>query len=118
MTLREKRILFTRLISEFKLWIFSEGWEVAQDEGTVLSPRAARRGMERLSVDDAVHKRNSFHHQGLAEDLNLYREGAYVFDGNDPIWIYLADKWESMNPLCTAGLRFQDANHFSLGEGR
>ena len=120
MTLREKRIKFTELLCGLLGWI--EGnteFSVALDEVTVHSPRAARRGVERLSVEDAVHKRGSFHHQGLAADLLLYDAGGgYLTDGNHPVWQVISDKWKSMDPLCTAGIDFQDANHFSYGEGK
>lgn len=118
MTLREKRILFTRLISELVLWIAAEGLgEIAYDEVTVHTPRAARRGLERLTVEDAVHKRNSFHHQGLAADLNLYIDGVYISDGGHPAWGKIAAKWGAMHGLCTNGIGWGDANHFSFGEG-
>lgn len=116
MTLREKRVLFSRLLSELVLWIFEQGWEVAYDEVTVHSPRWARKGVERILVQDAVHKRNSFHHQGLAADLNLYVDGNYISDGDHPVWQALAAKWTSMHEFCTSGVGFGDANHVSFGE--
>lgn len=118
MTLREKRCLFSRLLSELVLWITTDGiGEVAYDEVTVHTPRAARRGLERLTVEDAVHKRNSFHHQGLAADLNLYIDGLYISDGGHPAWGKIAAKWATMHELCTNGAAWNDANHMSLGEG-
>jgi len=127
MTLRERRVLFSRLISQLVLWIFEQGWEVAYDEVRVITPRAARQGVLRLVVEDGVHRRGSFHYSGLAADLILYADldadhevDDYVADGSHPAWAKIAEHWESMHELCTAGLRFGniDANHFSLGEGR
>ena len=119
MTLREQRVAFTRKLAILIQWINSKpGWEVAIDEATVHTPRAARRGVERLSVEDAVHKRNSFHHKGLAADLNLYIEGVYISDGAHPAWREIADEWKSYDPMCTAGIDWNDANHVSFGEGK
>lgn len=116
-------MLFSRLISQLVLWIDQQEFlgrkvEVAYDEGRVASPRAAWVNGERIAVADAVHKHGSFHHQGLAQDLLLYIDGEYVTDGGHPLWTLIAQKWESMNPLCTSGIRWQDANHCSLGEGK
>lgn len=119
MTLREKRVEFTRLLCELVIWITSDKkWQVALDEVTVHSPRAARKGVERIVVEDAVHKRGSFHYQGLAADLNLYIAGNYISDGGHPAWSEIATKWESMHELCTSGIDWNDANHVSFGEGK
>ncbi len=124
MTLRERRCLFSRLVSELVLWIGDTlKAEVAYDEVRVFSPRAARLGAQRVIVDDAVHKRGSFHHLGLAADLLVYADldgdgdqDDYLADGSHPIWRAIGERWESMHPLCTSGLRWRDANHVSLGE--
>lgn len=122
MSLRQDRCTFTRHLATLITWINvshkKDGWEVAIDEATVHSPRAARRGTERLTVEDAVHKRDSFHHKGLATDLNLYIHGNYVADGDHPAWKEIAHKWKSLDSKCTAGIDFGDANHVSYGEGK
>lgn len=119
MTLREKRVKFTALLCELVLWITKvKKWEVAFDEVTVHSPRAGRKGVERVTVDDAVHKKGSFHHKGLAADLNLYIDGQWVSDGGHPAWREIAKKWESMHQFCTSGINWNDANHVSFGEGK
>jgi hypothetical protein len=91
-------------------------WEIALDEVAVHSPRAAWVNGQRTAVTDAVHKYGSFHHQGLAADLNLYIGGKWIADGGDPAWTMIGTYWESQHPLCTWGGRFQDSNHFSFGE--
>jgi hypothetical protein len=50
-------------------------------------------------------------------DINLYVGGQYIKSGDHPAWKQVARKWESLHPLCTAGIRWHDANHVSLGEG-
>ena len=121
MTLREQRVEFTRYLALLLLWIGEQkdargDWEVAIDEATVHSPRAAWINGKRDAVTDAVHKHGSFHHQGLAADLNLYIGGKWVVDGGDPAWAAIGVRWESFNALCTWGGRWQDANHVSFGE--
>lgn len=118
MSLRERRVLFTRLLVELVAWCNGQpGWEVALDEGRVLSPRAVWVDGKRRIAMDAVHKPRSFHHDGLAQDLLLYVNGNYVSDGDSSEYKRIAAKWESMHPLCTSGRRWHDSNHVSLGEG-
>lgn len=53
---------------------------------------------------------NSNHKRRLAVDLNLFRDGKYLTDGN--AHRPLADYWESLNPENRSGIRFNDANHY------
>lgn len=116
MTLREKRVKFSRLLAEIVNWAFSQGWEVAFDEVRVFSPRKVFVDGRTRIADDRVHKVNSFHHSGLAADLLLYVNGTWLSKGSEPEWIKLGEKWESLDGECTWGGRFNDPNHFSLGE--
>jgi hypothetical protein len=121
-TLREQRVEFSKLLAVLVLWVSEQGdargdWEIALDEVAVHSPRAAWVGGERTAVTDAVHKHGSFHHQGLAADLNLYVGRKWITDGGDPAWTLIGLKWEAMHGFCTWGGRWKDANHFSFGEG-
>jgi hypothetical protein len=122
LNLRERRVLFSRLLAGLILWVGQQSdhrgaWEIALDEATVRSPRPVWQAGKRVACADAVHKYGSFHHQGLAADLNLYVAGKWISDGGDPAWTVIGTKWESVHKLCTWGGRFRDANHFSLGEG-
>lgn len=117
MSHRERRCLFTKLMAELVLWIYAhEGWQVNDDEGTVHSPRLAWVGLIRKMVKDAVHKRGSFHHLGLARDLNLFINGDLIEDGGHPAWEEIAAYWLAKHPDCTSGIGYGDANHFSFGE--
>lgn len=108
MSLREKRVLFTRLLVEHIGWLFARGYEVALDEVT-----------ERITEKDKTsdHRAGSLHHIGLAADLNLYLNGK---------WLDKTEQheksgkvWESRHELCRWGGRFNDGNHYSLEhEGR
>lgn len=88
---------------------------MALDEATVKSPRKVWLDGERVELPDAVHKMGSFHHQGLAADLNLYVNGQWISNGSHPWWRAIGEKWESLDKLCVSGLRFRDPNHCSLG---
>jgi len=103
-----KRKLFTRLICEHVLWLFSVGYEVALDEVT-----------ERITAKDPTsdHMKGSLHHLGLAADLNLFRLGVYLDKTSHHK--ESGDMWESRHPLCKWGGRFNDGNHYSIThEGR
>jgi len=119
-SLRENRVAFSQYRAILVLWISEQEYqgknvEVALDEVTVHSPRRALHNGQKIAVADAVHKHGSFHHQGLAADLLLYVNGKYITDGGHPLWTIIGQKWESLNPLCTSGIRWQDANHVSYG---
>lgn len=122
MTIREQRCEFTSALAVLILWVNEQkdprgNWDIAIDEATVHSPRPAWVVGERTAVTDAVHKHGSFHHLGLAADLNLYVGGKWISDGGDPAWTRIGIRWESLHGLCTWGGRFRDPNHFSFGEG-
>jgi hypothetical protein len=118
-TLRERRVLFTRLLADLLVWaaVDHPEWEIAIDEAKVASPRAVRDAKgDRIICDDAVHVRGSKHHTGEAADLLLYIGGQYIADGDHPAWRTIAEKWESLHPAATSGRRFRDGNHCSLDE--
>lgn len=98
MTLREKRVLFTRLIAELTLWIIEQGYEVAYDR------------------DGLKHMAGSLHYSGLAHDLILYKGGDYLTFTSE--YQFAGEKWKSMHPLCRWGGDFKrpgpDGNHFSI----
>lgn len=116
MTLRQERVLFTRLLVDFLLWIRQKhpSWEIALDEGTVHSPRMARTDGGRISVKDGVHRAGSRHHDGCAVDLLLYIDGEYIADGGRMEWQEIGLQWESLHERAAWGGRFSDANHVSL----
>ncbi len=118
MTLRQKQSLFFKLIAEFLIWVHSHpGWETTLGEGFVYETRTAETTTAAgVIVKDRVHKKNSNHYVGLAQDINFFVDGKWISDGGDPRWTELGAKWESLNPLCRWGGRFRDvdSNHFSL----
>jgi len=96
MTLGDLRRLFTKLICEHVLWINSvPGYAVAIGEG-----------MDRKTDKDPTtdHMVKSLHEVGLAQDLDLYYNGAYQKATDDHKFSGLV--WEKRHPLCRWGGRF------------
>jgi len=112
MTLREQRCLFTRLVCEFGLWVFTQpGYEVAFGE-TKRSPQQAK-----ANAEAGKGIKNSLHLLGLAVDFDLYIDGKYQTrsEAHAP----LGEKWKSMHELARWGGDFRkpDGNHYSLERG-
>lgn len=109
LSLRQQRILFTRLIAELIVWVYDNlpGYELTFNE--VVRPQA----QADANAASGAGISNSLHLVGLAADLNLYIDGVYQTSSNShkPI----ADKWLSMHPLNRWGGNFKkpDGNHYS-----
>jgi hypothetical protein len=104
-SLRKKQSLLVKCLGLLINYAYSKGWELTLADG--------------LRKDCKGHMPGSLHYIGLAQDLNLFIDDEWVSDGSRPEWKELAEYWESLDPLCAAGYRFQDANHFSIEhEGR
>lgn len=125
MSLPEKRCLFTYLLSDLIRWAGGQGIHLAYGEGYVALTDAYLRKLAAdlgatLPVSKSLHKYgNGAHYTGLGKDLIMYRpdkEGKSqpVENGDDPAWIAVGERWETMHSLARWGGRFQDANHFSL----
>lgn len=59
------------------------------------------------------HIKGSFHYKKLAADLNLFLDGEFLQETEDHQ--KLGEYWESLGG--TWGGRYEDGNHYSLGEG-
>ena len=94
MTLRESRILFTKLIPRLIDFMFEKGYE----------PMTGRDGLQ--------HRKKSLHYDGLAVDIDLTLNGKYLDKTEDHA--EFGAFWESLHPLCRWGGRFKDGNHYSL----
>jgi hypothetical protein len=115
MTLREQRVLFTRLICEFGVWAFQNGYSIAFGEVVRTKAQAQANAASGAGIS------NSLHLDGLAVDFNLYldldhdgQQDDYASDSG--MHRPLGDKWKTMHPLCRWGGDFKrpDGNHYSL----
>ena len=86
------------------LYIYERGYEVTLGDA-YRDPRAFHGG-------DPYGHPNSLHKQRLAIDLNLFLDGKYLTtpEDHEPF----GEFWESIGG--SWGGRFNDANHYSLGE--
>lgn len=109
MTLGEKQRLFMKLLGEFLVWVYQQGYEVAG--GELERPKAQAEANAASGAGIA----NSNHLRRLAIDLMLFKGGVYQTDSE--AYRPLGEKWKSMHELCCWGGDFKgrpDGNHFSL----
>lgn len=93
MNLREARIRFTKLLPLLFAKAEELGFEIA------------------LGKDGEKHMENSLHFSGLANDPVLYKDGDWKKNTED--YQKLGEYWESLDPNCKWGGRWEDGNHFS-----
>ena len=98
MTLRQRQSKFAKMVALLILYAYELGYEIT------LGDAYAHDG----------HKKNSFHYKRLAIDLNAFKGGRFLRKTSDhePLGLF----WESIGG--TWGGRWEDGNHYSLGEGR
>jgi len=118
----DREVLLLACLAKLFTYAQSRGYALTAGEGKILTPRKGADGVLR---QDGEHMLGSLHYLGLAQDLNLFvkKNGVwtYVSDGGDPAWADLGVYWESLDPLCRWGGRFQtrDDNHVSIAyQGR
>ena len=96
MSLRKKQSYFVWMVAELIQYAKYNGYELTFGDAW------AKTG----------HKEGSFHYKRLAIDLNLFKDGEYLTETKDHE--QLGKFWESLGG--TWGGRFNDGNHYSLGE--
>ena len=98
MTLRQQQSKFAKMVSHLIAYAYWMGYEIT------LGDAWAKSG----------HRDGSFHYKRLAIDLNLFKDGIYLRNTEDhkPLGIF----WEQMGG--SWGGRWEDGNHYSLGESR
>lgn len=110
MTLRQARCEFSRALALLILKGFEMGYEIAIDEVT-----------EHITKKDPTsdHMRGSLHHEGLAGDLILYKDGKYLTETSDyaPLGLWWETYGEEKGIPLKWGGHFNDGNHFSLARG-
>ena len=110
MTLGEKQRKFPLLLMSLIHYIYGKGYEATWGDG-YRDPRVFGNIGDKIGYG---HK-NSCHKLKLAQDLNLFDpDGKYITDSSHPFYAELGEYWESLHEDCRAGIRFNDANHFSI----
>lgn len=109
LTLGQKQRLFARLLAKLLDHAHELGFEVTM--GEVWRSTATARVMH----DQGRGIANSLHTERLAVDINLFRDGQYVTDGD--AHQALGEWWEKQHELCRWGGRFRDGNHYSITHG-
>jgi len=94
MTLREKQSKFVRMLSDLIAFAYNSGYELTLGHGRV----------------ESGHMDNSLHYIGLAQDINLFKDGKYLMRTEDHLDLGLY--WESIGG--SWGGRFNDGNHYSI----
>ena len=98
MSLREQQSKFSRLLAELIIYAYDLGYEITFGDVWALDR----------------HSENSLHYDRLAADLNLFKDGKYLFKTGDHKG--LGEYWESLDPDCRWGGRFRvkDGNHYEM----
>ena len=112
MRLSEKQRLFAKTLNQFQSWMLKNGYEYTLGDA-YRDPRVFGKFGERKGYGQA----GSLHKMRLAQDINLFINDQYIYDGDHPDYQKIGEKWESMNELCAWGGRFSDSNHFSFKHG-
>jgi hypothetical protein len=101
MTLREKQSRFVLCVAKTILYAYEQGYELTFGD---------------TYPGKFKHSESGRHPEGLAIDLNLFRDGHYCETTEDhaPLGHY----YESLDPKASWGGRWNDGNHYSWGEGR
>jgi len=109
MNLGKKQELFSRLKVLLYLKAFDLGYDIRGGD-SFRDPRVHGEFGEKAGYGH----RNSCHKLKLAEDLNLFKDGAFLQETEDHR--ELGEWWEKQNELCRWGGRFSrpDGNHYSL----
>ncbi len=91
-----KQFKFTYMVAQLIIFAHGKGYTLSFGDAY------AKRG----------HKHGSYHYRRLAIDLNLFKDGKYLEKTEDHQ--KLGEFWEAIGG--TWGGRWDDGNHYSLGE--
>lgn len=113
MTLSEKQQIFTANVANLITWAYSNGFSLSFGEAYRTPEQAA------LNAKHGTGIVNSLHILRLAVDLNLFKDGQFMFASTDhkP----LGDYWKTLHADNRWGGDFlkSDGNHYSMThEGR
>ena len=108
MTLRQMKSKFAWMLGNLICFAFSQGFEITLGEGKIMKVYCPK-----CKAKVSVHKKGSLHHIGLAQDIDLFKNGVYQRTTEahrvlGAYWISIGGTW---------GGSFKDGNHYSLQFG-
>jgi hypothetical protein len=109
MSLGTQQRKFTKMVAELIITAYSLGYEISFGDA-YRDPRVHGE----IGTKKGYGHPRSYHKMRLAIDLNLFKDGKYLSKTSDHQ--VLGEIWEQMGG--TWGGRFDDGNHYSLGEDR
>jgi hypothetical protein len=65
-----------------------------------------------IGKDGLTHMKNSLHYDGLAMDIDLFKDNVYLI--TTEAHLSFGEFWESLSPETRWGGRFRDGNHYSV----
>jgi hypothetical protein len=95
--LHDKRKLFTRCVAQLLNQMLVAGYDPC------------------IGKDGLKHMKNSLHYEGLAIDIDLFKDGKYLTQTEDHR--VFGEFWEGLHKDCRWGGRFKDGNHYSVTYG-
>lgn len=95
----EKRAKFTKYFAQLIAYMIEQGY----------TPLHGKDGLK--------HMQRSLHFEGLAVDIDLFKDGKYLTSTADHA--LFGAFWKSLDPDCCWGGDFNDGNHYSIAyQGR
>jgi len=110
MTLHDQQEQFTLKVAYLIRWAYDHGYTLTFGDAY----RHPKFSKEQLGEDKSYFHNWSFHCKRLAIDLNLFKNEEYLTKTEE--YKPLGEYWESIGG--SWGGRWNDGNHFSLGEGK
>ncbi len=110
MKLQEQQFLFALDVAKLIQFAASQGLWITLDEAYRTPEQAALNAAKGIGIADSLHCKR------LAVDINLYRDGVYLFKPRD--YYALATFWESLGKQNRAGYFFTDAQGKSKPDAR
>ena len=98
MGMRDKQSEFVWAVAHLILYAYDQGYELTFGDAW------AREG----------HSATSFHYSRLAIDLNLFKDGKYLTETSDHL--FLGTFWKSIGGTWGGDFEREDGNHYSWGE--
>ena len=109
MTLGQQQRKFTLMIAQLVIFAYSKGYELTFGDA-YRDPRV----YGELGESKGYGSTNSKHKVRLAIDLNLFKDGVYLTETEDHL--FLGEFWESIGGSWGGRFKRKDGNHYSLGE--